>query len=96
MRNTKSYEHVILLMTSYELLQKHLMAKEIECERRLQMCERKKTKYISFVAPKIQTWKVKVIVKRWNKHRITLRGYENQKIVQKTEGCRQQKVLHRR
>ena len=33
MRNAKPHEHVIPLMTSYELLQKHLMTEEIEWER---------------------------------------------------------------
>lgn len=66
------------------------------------MCKGKKTKCTSFVAPNIQTWQIKIIVEEIeynlerNKHSVTLRRHENQKIVQETEGCGQHKILHRR
>lgn len=60
------------------------------------------TKCISFVAPNIQTRQIKIIVEETeynlgrNKHSVTLRKEETQKIVQETEGCGQHKILHRR
>lgn len=60
------------------------------------------TKCISFVGPNIQTWQINITVEETecnlerNKHSVTLRKDETQKIVQQTEGCGQHKILHRR